>query len=345
MPRTALVTGITGQDGAYLSRFLLDQGYRVFGAFRRGSSLNLWRLQELGIAETDIEFVPFELLEYANIRRTIDKCAPDEIYNLGSQSFVAVSFEEPLFTSDVNALGVTRILEAIREVNPAIKFYQASTSEMFGKVRETPQNELTPFYPRSPYAIAKLYAHWTTVNYRESYGLFACSGILFNHESPLRGMDFVTRKITAGLARIHVGQQDVVELGALEPKRDWGFAGDYVKGIWLMLQQPEPDDFVLATGRTTSVREFCDLAASALDFELAWEGEGVNTVGRERRSGKTVIRVNSKHYRPAEVDQLVGNAGKAHKKFGWSPTTALPELVSMMVEADLRRARNGQFLA
>ena len=222
MSRTALVTGITGQDGAYLSRFLLDQGYRVFGAFRRGSSLNLWRLQELGIAEADIEFVPFELLEYANIRRTIDKCAPDEIYNLGSQSFVAVSFEEPLFTSDVNALGVTRILEAIREVNPAIKFYQASTSEMFGKVREMPQNELTPFYPRSPYATAKLYAHWTTVNYRESYGLFACSGILFNHESPLRGMDFVTRKITAGLARIHAGQQDVVELGALEPKRDWG---------------------------------------------------------------------------------------------------------------------------
>ena len=271
MSRTALVTGITGQDGAYLSRFLLDQGYRVFGAFRRGSSLNLWRLQELGIAEADIEFVPFELLEYANIRRTIDKCAPDEIYNLGSQSFVAVSFEEPLFTSDVNALGVTRILEAIREVNPAIKFYQASTSEMFGKVREMPQNELTPFYPRSPYAIAKLYAHWTTVNYRESYGLFACSGILFNHESPLRGMDFVTRKITAGLARIHAGQQDVVELGALEPKRDWGFAGDYINGIWLMLQQPEPGDFVLATGRMASVREFCDLAASALDFELAWD--------------------------------------------------------------------------
>jgi GDPmannose 4,6-dehydratase len=345
MAPTAFVTGVTGQDGAYLTRFLLDKGYRVFGAFRRGASLDFWRLQELGVTGSDIELVPFELLEYANIRRMIEKCAPDEIYNLGAQSFVGVSFEQPLFTAEVNGLGVTRILEAIREVNPAIKFYQASTSEMFGKVCEFPQNELTPFHPRSPYAVAKLYAHWTTVNYRESYGLFACSGILFNHESPLRGIDFVTRKISAGLARIHEGQQDVLELGMLESKRDWGFAGDYIKGIWLMLQQSEPEDFVLATGRMTSVREFCDLAASALDFELAWEGEGINTVGREQRSGKILIRVHPRHLRPAEVYQLLGNARKAHEKLGWSPTTELPELVAMMVEADLKRARRGQWLA
>src|SRR5512143_17324 len=274
MARTALVTGITGQDGAYLSRLLLDKGYRVFGAYRRGASLNLWRLNELGISEADISFIPFELLEYANLRRAIAEVEPDEIYNLGAQSFVGISFEQPLFTTDVNALGVTRMLEAIREVNPAIKFYQASTSEMFGKVQAVPQNEKTPFYPRSPYAVAKLFAHWMTVNYRESHDLFACSGILFNHESPLRGIEFVTRKITCGLARIHEGLQDVVELGNLDAKRDWGFAGDYVEGMWHMLQQPEPDDYVLATGTTTNVRSFCDLAAAAAGFDLTWEGEG-----------------------------------------------------------------------
>jgi GDPmannose 4,6-dehydratase len=344
MARTALVTGITGQDGAYLSRLLLDKGYRVFGAFRRGASLNLWRLNELGVTEADIEFIPFELLEYANLRRAIEETAPDEIYNLGAQSFVGISFEQPLFTTDVNALGVTRMLEAIREVNPAIKFYQASTSEMFGKVRAIPQNELTPFYPRSPYAIAKLYAHWTTVNYRESYGFFACSGILFNHESPLRGIEFVTRKITCGLARVREGQQDVVELGNLEAKRDWGFAGDYVEGMWMMLQQSEPDDYVLATGQTTSVRTFCELAAAAFDYDLAWEGEGVNTKGIDRRSGKMIFRVNPKYYRPAEVDILIGDATKARNKLGWSAKTSLPELVQMMVEADLKRVRAGQML-
>lgn len=345
MARTALVTGVTGQDGAYLSRFLLDKGYRVYGAFRRGASLNLWRLNELGISEEDIEFIPFELLEYANVRRAIEKIAPDEIYNLGAQSFVAISFEEPLFTSDVNALGVTRMLETIREVNPGIKFYQASTSEMYGKVQAVPQNEKTPFYPRSPYAIAKLYAHWMTVNYRESYGLFACSGILFNHESPLRGIEFVTRKITTGLSRIREGRQEIVELGNLDAKRDWGFAGDYVEGMWLMLnQQPDPDDYVLATGETTSVREFCELAATALGFDLVWEGEKEQTVGIDRRSGKVIIRVNRKFYRPAEVDFLIGDAGKAHDKLGWSAKTSLPKLVEMMVEADLRRAQAGQML-
>jgi GDPmannose 4,6-dehydratase len=339
MARTALVTGITGQDGAYLSRLLLDKGYRVFGAFRRGASLNLWRLNELGISEADLTFIPLELLEYANLRRAIAETEPDEIYNLGAQSFVGISFEQPLFTADVNSLGVTRMLEAIREVNPAIRFYQASTSEMFGKVQAVPQNEKTPFYPRSPYAVAKLFAHWITVNYRESYGLFGCSGILFNHESPLRGIEFVTRKITCGLARIREGLQDVVELGNLEAKRDWGFAGDYVEGIWRMLQQPEADDYVLATGTTTSVRRFCDLAAAVAGVDLAWEGAGMNTVGVDRRSGKTIIRVNPKLYRPAEVDFLVGDATKACEKLGWSAKTTLPELVEMMVEADLRRAR------
>jgi GDPmannose 4,6-dehydratase len=344
MARSALVTGITGQDGAYLSRLLLDKGYRVYGAFRRGASLNLWRLNELGVKETDIEFLPFELLEYANLRRGIEQAAPDEIYNLGAQSFVGVSFEQPIFTADVNAIGVTRMLEAIRETNPAIKFYQASTSEMFGRVQAVPQDERTPFYPRSPYATAKLYAHWATVNYRESYGLFACSGILFNHESPLRGIEFVTRKVTCALARIREGQQEVLELGNLDAKRDWGFAGDYVAGMWLMLQQPQADDYVLATGESKSVREFCELAASALEFDLAWEGSDADTRGIDCRNGKTIIRVNPKFYRPAEVDVLLGNSSKARKSLGWSPKTTLAELVRMMAEADLRRAKAGQML-
>jgi GDPmannose 4,6-dehydratase len=344
MARTALVTGITGQDGAYLSRLLLDKGYRVFGAFRRGASLNLWRLNELGVSEADLTFIPFELLEYANLRRAIAEAEPDEIYNLGAQSLVGISFEQPLFTTDVNALGVTRMLEAIREVNPAIKFYQASTSEMFGKVQAIPQNETTPFYPRSPYAVAKLFAHWITVNYRESYDLFACCGILFNHESPLRGIEFVTRKVTCGLARIREGLQEVVELGNLDAKRDWGFAGDYVEGMWRMLQQSEADDYVLATGTTTSVRSFCDLAAAAVGFDLVWEGEGVDTAGIDRRSGRAIIRVNPKFYRPAEVDLLIGDPSKAREKLGWSANTSLSELVDMMVEADLRRAQRGEML-
>jgi GDPmannose 4,6-dehydratase len=344
MAGTALITGITGQDGAYLTRLLLDKGYRVVGAFRRGASLNLWRLNELGVTESDLEFLPFELCEYANLRRGIEKAAPDEIYNLGAQSFVEVSFEQPLFTADVNALGVTRMLEAIREVNPKVKFYQASTSEMYGKARGVPQNELTPFYPRSPYAVSKLYAHWITVNYRESYGLFACCGVLFNHESPLRGIEFVTRKITAGLARIREGQQKVIQLGNLDAKRDWGFAGDYVEGMWRMMQQPEADDFVLATGTTTSVRRFCELAAEASGFQLIWEGEGPETVGRDRASRRAIICVDPKFYRPAEVDLLIGDAKKAHEKLGWNSSVGLPRLVEMMIEADLGRVRAGQIL-
>jgi GDPmannose 4,6-dehydratase len=236
------------------------------------------------------------------------------------------------------------MLEAVRQVNPAIKFYQASSSEMFGKVQEVPQNEHTPFYPRSPYAVSKLYAHWITVNYRESYGLHACSGILFNHESPLRGIEFVTRKITGGLARIRAGKQEVVELGNLDAKRDWGFAGDYVEGMRLMLQQPEPDDYVLATGQAASVRDFCELAAAALDFQLEWEGEGEKTRGIDRRSRKTVIRINPKFYRPAEVDLLIGDATKARNELGWSADTTLPALVDMMIDADLRRARAAEAL-
>ena len=344
MAGTALITGITGQDGAYLTRLLLDKGYLVVGAFRRGASLNLWRLNELGVTESDLEFLPFELCEYANLRRGIEKAAPDEIYNLGAQSFVEVSFEQPLFTADVNALGVTRMLEAIREVNPKVKFYQASTSEMYGKVRGVPQSELTPFYPRSPYAVSKLYAHWITVNYRESYGLFACCGVLFNHESPLRGIEFVTRKITAGLARIRESQQKVVQLGNLDAKRDWGFAGDYVEGMWRMMQQPEADDFVLATGTTTSVRRFCELAAEASGFQLIWEGEGSETVGIDRASGRTIMCVDPKFYRPAEVDLLIGDATKAHEKLGWTSSVGLPRLVEMMIEADVGRVRAGQIL-
>ena len=278
------------------------------------------------------------------MRRGIEAVAPDEIYNLGAQSFVEVSFDQPLFTSDVNALGVARMLEIIREVNPAIRFYQASTSEMFGKVQGIPQSELTPFYPRSPYAVAKLYAHWMTVNYRESYNIFACSGILFNHESPLRGIEFVTRKVTTGFARIREGQQDVLELGNLDAKRDWGFAGDYVEGMWRMLQQDQPDDYVLATGTTTSVRSFCELAAQAIGFQLVWEGEGQDTRGIDQKSGRTIICVNPRYYRPAEVDLLVGDPSKARNKLGWSPAVKLPQLVDMMVEADLRRVQAGQTL-
>jgi GDPmannose 4,6-dehydratase len=296
--KKALLTGITGQDGSYLTEFLLKKGYEVYGIIRRSSSFNTGRIdpiyQDPHVPQRRLHLIYGDLNDASSLNRIIRTVQPDEIYNLGAQSFVEVSFEEPLFTSDVNALGVTRMLEAIREVNPAIKFYQASTSEMFGKVREVPQNELTPFYPRSPYAVAKLYAHWITVNYRESYNLAASCGILFNHESPLRGIEFVTRKITAGLARIRGGQQHMLELGNLEAKRDWGFAGDYVEGMWRMLQRDEPDDFVLATGTTTSVQSFCELAAEAFGFKLAWEGEGQNTKAIDCRSGKTIISVNPK---------------------------------------------------
>jgi GDPmannose 4,6-dehydratase len=344
MAKRALITGITGQDGAYLAKLLLEKNYQVYGAFRRTASTNLWRLEELGLTN-QIKLVPLDLLEFSNIIRTLDKTQPDEVYNLAAQSFVALSFEQPIYTGDVDALGVARLLEAIRTVNPKIRFYQASTSEMFGKVQAIPQIESTPFYPRSPYGVAKLYAHWLAVNYRESYGLFTASGILFNHESPLRGLDFVTRKITASMARIRHKQQDLLELGNLDAQRDWGFAGDYVEGMWRMLQQPEGEDFVLATGVTHSVRSFVEWAAEAAGFDLEWKGKAEKTKGIDRKSGKTIVRVNPEFYRPAEVDLLVGSPEKAKAKLGWKPKVGVAKLVEMMVKADLKRASKGKLIS
>jgi GDPmannose 4,6-dehydratase len=336
----ALITGITGQDGAYLAQLLLDKGYEVFGAYRRSASANLWRLDELGITDS-IKLVAFDLLEYSNIQRVLEKVQPDEVYNLAAQSFVALSFEQPLYTGDTDALGVTRLLEAIRVVNPKIRFYQASTSEMYGKVQEIPQSETTPFYPRSPYGVAKLYAHWMTVNYRESYGIHASSGILFNHESPLRGIEFVTRKITTTLAKIHCGQAQVLELGNLDAKRDWGFARDYVEGMWRMVQQDQADDYVLATGETHSVRDFVNWAAQTLGMDLDWLETGESEHGVDRATGKTVVRVNPEFYRPAEVELLIGTPEKAMRVLGWKPATPIVDLVAAMTKADLARVQSG----
>lgn len=340
MAKTALITGISGQDGAYLAKALLARGYRVVGAYRRTSGPSMGRLQELGVAD-QVELVDMELLEESNIRRVLARLKPDEIYNLAAQSFVGLSFELPLYTADIDALGALRLLEIMREVCPDARFYQASTSEMFGRAQETPQTEKTPFYPRSPYGVAKLFAHWSVVNYREAHGLFACSGILFNHESPLRGLEFVTRKVTFGLARVALGQQDCLRIGNLDAKRDWGFAGDYVEGMWRMLQQDEAGDYVLATGRTTSVREFIERAASAYGFNLEWSGDGADARGFDRKSGKAVVAVDPRFFRPAEVDLLIGNAAKARAKLGWEAKTSLEELIQMMVKADYDRVKTG----
>ena len=299
MSRTALITGITGQDGAYLAKLLIGKGYKVYGGARRTSSSNTWRLAELGI-EPEVELIDFELMEMANVLRVVERVRPDEIYNLGAQSFVQTSFEYPIYTIETNTLGTARILEAIRQVNPKIRFYQASTSEMYGQVQETPQTERTPFYPRSPYGTSKLHSHWLTVNYRESYGIAASSGILFNHESPLRGREFVTRKITSGLALIKHGRLDGLTLGKLEAKRDWGFAGDYVEGMWLMVQAPEPDDYVLATGESRSVRQFIDVAAPLFGFAIEWHGKGEAETGIDCNSGRTVVRIDKQNFRPAK---------------------------------------------
>ncbi|MDX2006523.1 MAG: GDP-mannose 4,6-dehydratase [Meiothermus sp.] len=343
MAKRAFITGVTGQDGAYLSKLLLEKGYEVYGAYRRSASVNLWRMEELGIADR-VKLVAFDLLEFSNIVRAIEKVQPDEFYNLAAQSFVAMSFEQPLYTADVDALGVARILEAIRMVNPKIRFYQASTSEMFGKVQETPQTEATPFYPRSPYGVAKLYGHWIVVNYRESFGIHASSGILFNHESPLRGQEFVTRKITSSLARIKYKQQEVLELGNLEAQRDWGFAGDYVEGMWRMLQQDHADDYVLATGQTQTVRHFINLAAKAMEIELEWRGEAELTKARDAKTGKVIIQINPEFYRPAEVDLLLGSSKKAQDKLGWKMAVSFEQLVTMMAQADLKKATSGKLL-
>jgi len=336
MTKRALITGIRGQDGAYLAKLLLDKGYEVWGADRRSGEGSNWRLKELGI-EDEVKIIYMDLLEITNIKRIIETIKPDEVYNLAAQSFVQASFDMPILTAEINALGVLRLLEVLREIKPDAKFYQASTSEMFGKAQQIPQNEKTPFYPRSPYAVSKLFAHWITVNYREAYGMFACSGILFNHESPLRGLEFVTRKITYGIARIKYGLQDKIVLGNLDAKRDWGYAPEYVEGIWLMLQQSVPDDYVLATGETHTVREFVEKAFLCAGVEIEWDGEGINIKGIEKKSGKVVVEVSPEFYRPAEVDILIGDATKARKKLGWNPKTKFEELVEIMVKADLDR--------
>lgn len=340
--KTAVITGITGQDGAYLAQLLLEKGYQVFGTYRRTSSVNFWRIAELGITgHPHLHLVEFDLTDLSTCIRLLQTSRACELYNLAAQSFVGVSFEQPLTTGEITGLGAVNLLEAIRIVDPAIRFYQASTSEMFGKVQAIPQNEATPFWPRSPYGAAKLYAHWMTVNYRESYGLFSTSGILFNHESPLRGLEFLTRKVTDGVARIRLGQLECLELGNLDAQRDWGFAQEYVEGMWRMLQAAQPDTYVLATNRTVAVRRFVELAFAAVDIELEWSGEGDNERGHCRKSGKTLVAVNPRFYRPAEVDLLVGDPGKAKRELGWEPTTPLETLCDMMVKADLRRRQAG----
>ena len=338
MAKTALITGITGQDGAYLSKLLLEKGYQVFGGFRRAAGQSKFEnLAALGI-ENQIIMHDFELAEYSNIQRTIEKIAPDEIYNLAAQSFVGASFEVPIYTVDVNALGVMRILETIRSVNAKTRFYQASTSEMFG-LSPPPQDENTAFYPRSPYANGKLLAHWATVNYRESFGLHATSGILFNHESPLRGPEFVTRKITRALSRIALGHDEILRLGNLNAKRDWGFAGDYVEGMWQMLQAKDPSTYVLATGQCHTVRDFVNAAATHLGFDVVWSGHDESEIGVDRKSGKTIVCVDPAFYRPAEVHVLSGSAKKAKAELGWEHKVSFDGLVKMMVESDLDLAK------
>lgn len=340
--KKAIVTGITGQDAAYLAELLLTKGYEVYGTYRRTSSVNFWRIEELGIEKhPNLHLVEYDLTDQANSVHMVMKIQPDEIYNLAAQSFVGVSFEQPLATAHITGLGCVHLLEAIRIVNPKIKFYQASTSEMFGEVREIPQTELTPFWPRSPYGAAKMYAHWMVVNYRESYNMFASSGILFNHESPLRGREFVTRKITDTVAKIKLGKQECLELGNMDAKRDWGFAKDYVEGMYLMLQADKPDTFVLATNRTETVRDFVKLAFKAAGIELEFSGSEENEIAVDKATGKTVVKVNPKFYRPAEVDLLIGNPKKAKEVLGWEPKCTLEELCSMMVKEDLRRNEIG----
>ncbi|AIY64605.1 GDP-mannose 4,6-dehydratase [Pseudoalteromonas piratica] len=340
--KTAIITGITGQDAAYLAELLLDKGYKVYGTYRRTSSVNFWRIEELGIENhANLELVEYDLTDLSSSIRLLQTSGADEVYNLAAQSFVGVSFDQPLTTAEITGVGPVNLLEAIRIVNPKIKFYQASTSEMFGKVQEIPQRESTPFYPRSPYGVAKLYAHWMVINYRESYDIFATSGILFNHESPLRGQEFVTRKITDSVAKIKLGKQDVLELGNMDAKRDWGFAKDYVEGMWRMLQADKPDTYVLATNRTETVRDFVTMAFKAAGIQLEWSGKDEQETAVDIATGKVVVKVNPKFYRPAEVDLLIGNPEKAKQDLGWEPKTTLEELCAMMVEADLRRNEVG----
>lgn len=334
--KTAVVTGITGQDGAYLTKLLLGKGYRVIGTYRRLSSVDFWRLKYLDVFDhVNLSLVEYDLTDMSSSYRLLEKFKPDELYNLAAQSFVGVSFEQPVTTANITGIGVLHLLEAIRTCSPSTRFYQASTSEMFGLVQAVPQSEHTPFYPRSPYGVAKLYGHWITINYRESFGLFASSGILFNHESPLRGIEFVTRKITNAVARIERGLQKELLLGNLDAKRDWGFADDYVEGMWRILQHSTPDTFVLATGRTETVRDFVSLSFKVIGRDLDWSGSGVNEVGIDRRTDEILVKVDPNFFRPAEVDLLVGDSSKAREQLGWVANTSLEDLCRMMVLSDI----------
>jgi GDPmannose 4,6-dehydratase len=340
--KTAIVTGITGQDGAYLAELLLAKGYTVFGTYRRTSSVNFWRIEELGIAaHPELQLVEYDLTDPSAAIRLLQNSRATEVYNLAAQSFVGVSFDQPKTTAEITGLGPLNLLEAIRIVNPAIRFYQASTSEMFGKVQAIPQTETTPFYPRSPYGVAKLYAHWITLNYSESYNIFGCSGILFNHESPLRGREFVTRKITDGVAKISLGKLDCLELGNIDAKRDWGYAREYVEGMWRMLQADRPDTYVLATNRTETVRDFVEMAFKAAGISVEFRGKDEAETAIDTATGQTVMRINPHFYRPAEVELLIGDPAKAKADLGWEPKTTLEELCWMMVEADVRRNHAG----
>ncbi|MEC9392340.1 MAG: GDP-mannose 4,6-dehydratase [Pseudomonadota bacterium] len=340
MNKRALITGITGQDGAYLSSLLLDKGYEVYGSVRRTSSINTGRLSELGVLE-NINLASMDLSEITNIQRVIEQIEPNEIYNLAAQSFVQTSFEQPIYTSEIDAIGVSRILEVIRMMGGKAKFYQASTSEMFGKVQESPQNEGTPFYPRSPYGVSKLYGHWMTVNYREAWGMHACSGILFNHESPLRGIEFVTRKISLGVAEIAKGKKKDISLGNLNAERDWGFAGDYVHAMWLMLQQEVPKDYIIATGKTHSVRSFVEKAFEVIDVKIDWVKEKEDEIGKCKKTGRNLIKINKEFNRPSETDHLLGDASLAKDELGWEPNIDFDNLVEMMVKKDITRLEDG----
>jgi len=348
--KKALISGVTGQDGAYLSEFLLKKGYTVHGIKRRSSSFNTERVDHLyqdPHKKNKNFFLHYgDLTDTSNLVRIIQEVQPDEIYNLGAQSHVQVSFEVPEYTADTDGIGTLRLLEAIRilGMEKKVRFYQASTSELFGKVQEIPQKETTPFYPRSPYAVAKLYAYWIVVNYRESYGMFACNGILFNHESPIRGETFVTRKITRAVARIKLGLQDKFYMGNIDAKRDWGFAGDYVELMWLMLQQDKPDDFVMATGVTTTVRDFITMAFLEVSIVIKWEGKDVHEKGIDKDTGKVLVEIDPRYFRPAEVELLIGDPSKAYEKLGWKPKVQLPELVKMMVYNDIKLAEKEQHI-
>lgn len=338
----AVITGITGQDGAYLAELLLGKGYTVYGTYRRTSSVNFWRIEELSLQNhPNLHLVEYDLTDLGSSIALLQKVQPEEIYNLAAQSFVGVSFDQPTTTAQITGIGALNLLEAIRLVNKKIRFYQASTSEMFGKVQAIPQIESTPFHPRSPYGVAKLYAHWMTVNYRESYDIFGASGILFNHESPLRGREFVTRKITDSVAKIKLGQLDFMELGNIDAKRDWGFAKEYVEGMWSMLQANEPDTFVLATNRTETVRDFVRMAFKGAGIFVEFKGRETNEIAIDSSTGITVMRINAKFYRPAEVDLLIGDPAKAKSQLGWEPKTTLEQLCKIMVDSDLARNQSG----